>query len=202
MTIESFENTINNIYGDTLATVVNELVRSRGESNIGSWIASIFKETTRSDFGIINSGGIRKGVKAGYLTKLDVIEILPFKNYLTTFDISGDELLSMMTYLADKSLNSNRHEIQLSGISYKYKSDENGVKIIEPKIGGSPLIRNKIYKATTIDFVSDSQPLLYLGFIPSNIEHLNILASDAVMEHAQKSKIIDVKITGAITKLE
>ena len=104
--------------------------------------------------------------------------------------------------MADKSLNSNRHEIQLSGISYKYKSDENGVKIIEPKIGGSPLIRNKIYKATTIDFVSDSQPLLYLGFIPSNIEHLNLLASDVVMEHAQKSKIIDAKITGAITKLE
>ena len=201
-TIEGFEDTINNIYGDTLATLVNELVRTRGESNIGSWIATIFRETTKSDIGIINSGGIRKGVGGGYLTKLDVIEILPFKNFLTTFDVTGEELLSMMMFLADKSMNSNRHDIQLSGISYKYKSEENGVNIIEPKIGGSLLIRDKIYKVSTIDFVSDSQPLLYLGFVPSNIEHLNILASDAVMEHAQKSKIIDAKITGAITKLE
>lgn len=200
--VEAYESIINNIYGDTLAAVVRELVRSRGESNIGSWIASIFKEATKSDLGIINSGGIRKGVGAGYLTKLDVIEMLPFKNYLTTFDITGEELLSMMTFLADKSLNSDRHDIQLSGISYKYKSDENGVTVIEPKIDGSPLIRDKIYKVSTIDFVSDSQPLLYLGFIPSNIEHLNILASDVVMEYAQKSKVIDVKIMGAITKLE
>ena len=201
-TIEGFEIAINNIYGDTLATLVNELVRSRGESNIGSWIASIFKETTNSDFGIINSGGIRKGAGAGYLTKLDVIEILPFKNYLTTFDITGEELLSMMTFLADKSLNSNQRDIQLSGISYKYKSNENGIEIIEPKVGGSPVIREKIYKAATIDYVTDSQPLLYLGFMPSNIEHLNKLASEVVMEHAQASKVIDAKITGAISKLE
>ena len=201
-TIKGFEDAITDIYGDTLATLVTELIRSRGESNIGTWIASIFKEATESDLGIINSGGIRRGVGAGYLTKLDVIEMLPFKNYLTTFDISGEDLLSMMRFLAEKSLNSDRHDIQLSGISYKYKSDEKGIHIIEPKIGRSPLIRDKIYKVCTIDFVTDSQPLLYLGFIPSNIEHLNILASDVVMEHAQKSKVIDVKITGAITKLE
>jgi len=201
--IEEFENAIADIYGDTLATLLNDLVRSSsGESNIGSWIASIIKETTYSDFGIINSGGIRKGMNAGPLTKLDIIEILPFKNYLSTFEISGEDLLSLMTFMAEKSVKSNRHDLQLSGISYKYKTNDKGVELIEPKVGGSYVIREKIYKAGTIDFVSDSQPLLYLGLMPSNIEHLNLLLSDAVMKHAKDSKVIEAKLSGAITKLE
>ena len=202
-TIEGFETAINNIYGDTLAILVNDLVRSSsGESNIGSWIASIIKEATNSDLGIINSGGIRKGVGAGPFTKLDVIEILPFKNYLTTFEITGEQMLSVMTYCAQQSLNFNRRNLQFSGISYKYRSNKDGVELIEPKIGGIQVNPEKIYKVGTIDFISDSQPDLYLGYTPLKINHLNKLISDVVKNYAEREKIIDVKITGAITKIE
>ena len=202
-TIEEYVKAINRSFGDTLATLVNDLVRSSsGESNIGSWIASIIKEATNSDLGIINSGGIRKGVSAGPLTKLDVIEILPFKNYLTTYEVTGKQLLSFMAYCAEQSVSSGRRNVQVSGISYKYKSNEDGMELIEAKIGGSPVIPEKIYKAGTIDFVSDSQPLLYLGFRPSNIEHLNILVSEVVMKYAKEAKVIEAKLTGAITRIE
>jgi len=79
--IKGFENDILKMYGDTIATLITDFNRSsRRESNVGSWVASVIKFTTNSDFAIMNSGGIRKSVSAGPLTRLDIKEMLPFEN--------------------------------------------------------------------------------------------------------------------------
>ncbi len=200
--IDGYSASILKMYGDTLATLVNNLVLSRrSESNVGSWVASIIKEVTESDFGIINSGGIRKGVSAGPLTKLNVIEMLPFNNTLATFEVSGVELLNLIRFNAEIGLRSGQEELQVSGISYKYRSNGENVELVEAMVGGTPIDPSATYKGGTLDFVLYSQPEYYFGFVPSIREDMKIILSDVVMDYAENQKVIDAKITGAIVRL-
>ncbi len=201
--IKGFEDDILKMYGDTLATLMTDFIRSsRRESNVGSWVASIIKSRTNSDFAIMNSGGIRKSVGAGPLTRLDIKEMLPFENTLVTFEVTGEELLNLIKFNVEVSRRTGREELQLSGLSYKYKVTDERSEILGAWIDGKELVPESIYKGGSIDFVLFSQPETYFGFRPKNGVDSNILLSDATVEFLSENKVIDAKITGAIIRVE
>ena len=69
---------------------------SRGESNIGNWIADATREYFQTDIAFHNSGGIRKGPNAGQIRIRDIWEISPFDNTIMIIQISGDQLLHLL----------------------------------------------------------------------------------------------------------
>ena len=201
--INDFENYIQKMYGDTLATLLTDFeTSSRRESNVGSWVAFIIKNATNSDFAIMNSGGIRKSVGAGPLTKLDIKEMLPFDNTLVTFEVTGEELLNLIKFNTEVSRKTGNEELQLSGLSYKYRISGDKSELLGAWIDGKEIVPDATYKGGTIDFVLFSQSETYFGFTPKNGVDSNILLSAATIEFLSKHKIIDAKITGAIIRLE
>ena len=200
--MEDYENSILEVYGDTIAIVKENLVGSYiEESNVGSWVASIIKDATEADIGIMNSGGIRKSVSAGPMRKLDIIEMLPFRNTLTTFELSGRELLELLQFSANISARTGGQDLQFSGLSYGYRVLEDEAELVDPRVGGEEIDLDRIYKFGTIDFILFSQAETYFGFQPSNGNDLMILLSQAVINYCLKEKVIDAKITGAIVRL-
>ena len=201
--IKGFENDILKMYGDTLATLMTDFkISSRMESNVGSWVASIIKNATNSDFAIMNSGGIRKSVNAGPITKLDIKEMLPFENTLVTFEVTGEELLSLIKFNIEVSRKTENEELQLSGLSYKYRINGNKSELLGAWINGEEIIPEATYKGGSIDFVLFSQSETYFGFTIKNGVDSKILLSDATIEFLSENKVIDANITGAIIRLE
>ena len=201
--IKGFEDDILKMYGDTLATLMTDLERSsRRESNVGSWVASIIKDATDSDFAIMNSGGIRKSVSAGPLTRLDIKEMLPFENTLVTFEVTGEELLNLIKYNIEVSRKTGNEELQLSGLSYKYRISGDVSELLGAWVNGKEIVTEATYKGGTIDFVLFSQSETYFGFTVENGVDSNLLLSDATIEFLSENRVIDATITGAIIRLE
>ena len=98
-------------------------------------------------------------------------------------------------------LRSGQEELQVSGISYKYRGNGETVELVEAMVGGTPIDPSATYKGGTLDFVLYSQPEYYFGFVPSIREDMKIILSDVVMDYAENQKVIDAKITGAIVRL-
>ena len=201
--IKGFEDEILKMYGDTLATLITDLKRSSSaESNVGSWVASIIKSKTSSDFAIMNSGGIRKNVSAGPLTKLDIKEMLPFENTLVTFEVTGEELLNLIKFNTETARRTGREQLQLSGLSYKYKISGDKSELLGAWIDGKEIVPEAIYKGGSIDFVLFSQPETYFGFTIKNGIDSNLLLYEATIEFLSENKVIDAKITGSIIRVE
>ncbi len=58
-------------------------------------------EQTNSDIAITNGGGLRRTLEKGPITMGDMYEIMPFDNYLVTFDLKGEDVkkrLLIMVY--------------------------------------------------------------------------------------------------------
>jgi len=201
--IKRFENDILKVYGDTLATLMTDFeLSSRRESNVGSWVALIIKYATSSDFAIMNSGGIRKGVSAGPITKLDIKEMLPFENTLVTFEVTGEELLNLIKFNIEVSRKTGNEELQLSGLSYKYRINGDKSELLGAWVDGKEIVPEATYNGSSIDFVLFSQSENYFGFTIKNGVDSKILLTNAVIEFLSENKVIDAKITGAINRLE
>lgn len=52
------------------------------------------------DFSIANKGGLRDGLPAGKFSKGQIINILPFRNYVTVIDVKGSDLRSVFDVMA------------------------------------------------------------------------------------------------------
>ena len=66
-------------------------VGRRQETNVGNFIADAFRLATGADVGLMNGGSIRADeiIRAGPLTKRDVLSILPFKNKVVKLEVTG-----------------------------------------------------------------------------------------------------------------
>lgn len=64
----------------------------KGQTELGHWVAEVIKKRTGTDFGVINTGGVRTGLSRGPVTPADLYEIMPFNDRLARFEIKGREL--------------------------------------------------------------------------------------------------------------
>ena len=71
------------------------LVR-RAETNLGDLVTDAYCHVMQAEIGCYNSGGIRNGIKAGTITYGDVINALPFNNYMAKIEATGAEILAML----------------------------------------------------------------------------------------------------------
>lgn len=86
------------------------------ESTIGHLIADIFRKTSGADVGLIHSGGIRKDLPAGLLSREDVLDTYPFVDNLIKVQMTGVQLRAAI----EQSLSLERGLLQVSGVEITY----------------------------------------------------------------------------------
>lgn len=95
------QNQTNEIIGYTSVTLTdsdsegNRLVRS-GETNLSQLIADAFRHVGQADIGMIHGGSIRTSIPAGPITTGQLMAVLPFNNYLTKVEMTGQQLYDAM----------------------------------------------------------------------------------------------------------
>lgn len=202
--VHHYQQQIDAEYGKIIGHLASNWIRnSQSESNIGNFMADVVRHENKTDFAVLNSGGIRKDMVAGPVKKLDIVEILPFTNYVVTFTCSGSELLTMLKTNARASAREEPGILQVSGLRYAYKVLPWGdIEISGAQVNGQPIEAEKIYRGATVDYVLFGQTDRYFGFTPSGkMENTNILVNDIVMDYISRNPQIDAKVEGRIVRL-
>jgi 5'-nucleotidase/UDP-sugar diphosphatase len=199
--LNQYQQLIDQEYGRVIGELKTPWERYHdSESNIGNYIADCIRTFSESDFGLINSGGIRQSLPEGPIKKLDVKNILPFSNSITIFRVTGKAVLDLIHNNANASATSSNGILQVSGLSYEWKSEADGsVKILKAMINGNPIEPDKTYQGATVDFVITNAEK-YLSFVPTDVTDLMMPLTDVVMKAIEEQKVIDSKVEGRIVK--
>lgn len=130
------------------------VVRSE-ETGIGNFIADAMRDHHGTDVAIQNSGGIRSDqvYEPGEITRLEVVQILPFDNYVVEAEVQGDVLLEALEHSVHGVGDGVGRFLQVSGIELTYDPDaEPYERVTEVEVGGEPLDEDATYTLATNDF--------------------------------------------------
>lgn len=187
--VEYYQTEIDRQYNQVIGQLKQDWRQNhRGESNLGSFIADVMRSSAGVDFALMNNGGIRKELPAGPVKKLDIVEILPFRNYVETFTCRGKQLLAFV----EKNIQAGQHGesgvLQISGLRYCYRINKTGnAQLLSATIAGKKIDPLAEYRGATVDFLLDGQPQEYFGFEPSNRVSCGMLLSDMVVDYIIKN---------------
>jgi 2',3'-cyclic-nucleotide 2'-phosphodiesterase (5'-nucleotidase family) len=201
--VDSIKTEIDKVYGVVIAQLLGDWeTQYRAESNIGDWMADALRGRMGADVAFLNSGGIRKNLNAGPVTKMDICEILPFDNSVVTFTLTGAELRKIAEHNVGLEQGSYQGSLQISGLSYCWRGDSAHVELVEVRVNGRPVDPSRVYSAASIDYVADANAEKYFGFVlasPPAPTGLRLTA--VILEAVEKAGTIESKIDGRAKKL-
>ncbi|MFN2493298.1 MAG: bifunctional UDP-sugar hydrolase/5'-nucleotidase [Pyrinomonadaceae bacterium] len=132
--------------------------RSR-ETNLGDFIADAFRAATGSDVGLMNGGSIRADevIRPGFITRREVLSILPFKNKVVKVELSGATLRQALEHGVARSAEDAEpgRFPQVSGVRFAFDARRPpGSRIVKLTVNGRPLDPAGMYTLATSDYVA------------------------------------------------
>lgn len=143
-----------------------------GELNLGRALSDSYRFVTGAEIAVENAGGIRAQIPAGEITKGQVIDDLPFGNYLVTKQVTGADIKKMLEtsieigvnnqIAKDKNDNSwpgnSGSYLQWSGITAAYDlTKPAGQRVYSAKVGGVDLDPNRTYTLACNNYLATSK---------------------------------------------
>lgn len=102
------------------------------------------------DFAIVNKGGLRDGLPEGQFSKGHILNMLPFKNYITVIDVKGNDVQDAFDTMAKRDGDGVSKNVEV-----EFESDGKGHgKANKIEINGKELDPNRTYRIATIDYLS------------------------------------------------
>ena len=142
-------------YTETILTVdqLTYCYKENMETVFGDVSCDILIKETDSDFAIMSSGCFRTTWKTGKVSKGQVIEMFPFKNYIVSYVMTGKYIYKLLNDIL------NGRKYQVGGFSYVFKRElENEketikvINIIDEK-DKKEIQEDKEYTIATYDFL-------------------------------------------------
>lgn len=190
--VDSFNTDIKKEYSQVIGTWVSES-RSEGrgdesESGLGAFLAAAQRDGAHADLGFMNNGGIRKRLAPGPITKQDLFEVLPFRNLLMKFDLTGKQVREIaLHYLKG------RPGIIIAGLSCEWKKDDSGnIEILKLLVRGKPVSENATYTGAASDYMM-GEAKRYLGIDPPQLKYVNETVFNAVEKRVRELNNVEMK---------
>jgi len=169
-----------------------------GAGSMGNFITDAMLVEARQKLGrpvalaVVNGGGLRKSTIAeGDLRHRDIFELLPFENALVVFDMTGEQVLTLL-----KQVLSHRDAQSGARIRYHENADKKTeIESVRLLIDGRPtdIDPNAIYTVVTIDYLlkrvatkpSESEGDYGVLGKAKKIEPLGITIRDAIINYVK-----------------
>lgn len=188
--------------GIVLAQSAEALEKGNPESKLGNFVSDLcFERIKREysptdahtiDFAFFNTGGLRKSLPAGKITKGDVFELMPFENELVILTLNGGSIKKLLNFMASKG------GAPVSGVRFTIK-DKSAGNIM---IGGEPFDSTKTYKVLTSDYLANGGDNFSFLSEALNRESTSIKLRDAIIQHlyisGKTEEIVRVNLDGRI----
>jgi|WetSurMetagenome_2_1015567.scaffolds.fasta_scaffold23231_3 5'-nucleotidase / UDP-sugar diphosphatase len=166
--VDSMQAEIEEEYSEVIGILHGDWVRGGSESAIGSYITNAQREAVHADVGFMNIHGIRKDIPAGPIRKRDLFEVLPFRNVLATFQLTGKQLLAVITYAAR-----NQSPIHIAGLTGRWSlNPDSTVEFRNIRVNDNALDEQREYSCVASDYLL-GEAGRYLGLVPTNVIYLN-----------------------------
>ena len=187
--VDHFDQQVAAVYGRQIGRLADDLRRnSRHESALGSWLCDVVLHHSGADVALINSGGIRKHLLRGPLTKLDIHEVLPFGNTVVVHRMPGASLRRIAQANARAAEVRSYGILQVSGLEYWYRSEADGEVVLESVlVGGEPLVDERIYEVAMPDFVSGMGDVYLAGADLGPMRETGENLADIVIDHVERT---------------
>ena len=142
-----------------------------GELSLGRALSDSYRFATGADIAAENAGGIRAQIPAGQISKGQVIDVLPFGNYLVTKAVSGADIKKMLETSIEIGINNqianNKNDnswpgnsgsyLQWSGITAAYDlTKPAGQRVYSAKVGAADLDPNRLYTIACNNYLATS----------------------------------------------
>ena len=141
-----------------------------GETNLGNLVTNAMLEETDADCALTNGGGIRASIDPGYITKGEIITVLPFGNYIITKSLTGAVIKEALEHGTAAYPNAEGMFPHVGGMTFMIDvSRPVGDRIVDLTIGGEPVDLEVEYILATNDFMAAGGD----GYDMLNVETVN-----------------------------
>ncbi|CAL1534958.1 unnamed protein product, partial [Lymnaea stagnalis] len=210
------------VVGQTYVDLLADRVECRTtECNLGNLVADAMLRSnlhhkgntwSRGSMSVVNAGSLRASLKLGDITTEAVLAVQPFRNHLEVIAVSGQVILGMFEYCAERwtQVPSDAFAgfLQVAGIQVTYDMRRPiGSRVVELLVTCTecsvphlePLAINRIYKLVTNTYIISGGD----GFsmFPGRIFHwtaTGTMDADILMEHIQRFSPITTGLEGRI----
>jgi len=201
--VREFETEIERDY----CQVVGELKsrwKSEGnsESNVGNWLTDAIRARLNADVAFLNTGGIRKDLGPGPVTKRDIMEMLPFDNYLVVFECTGEQLLQIAKHNLGGTDRGRQMALQVSGLVYTWREVEGDRIVVDAAINGVPIDAHQKYSVASIDYIVEHNSEKFFGFKVRDFSLHTDKMTPAIIDEVRAARQIDSQIEGRVRQLE
>lgn len=149
-------------------------------------LTQALKKYKKTDFVLLNWGGIRANLPKGNVTLRSVFEIMPFENKLVVAELSGEKMFEMAEYLIKNQV---PHPISRN---FELQFDSKN-KIKTFKIKGKVVSKNKKYFVCTTDFLLKGGDKMSFFENPVSVKDLDYILRDALIDYFRSIKKIKTK---------
>ncbi|MFS0655066.1 5'-nucleotidase C-terminal domain-containing protein [Bacillus sp. 179-C3.3 HS] len=148
-------------YGKEVEPIISEIVgeagvkmeggySNDGDTPLGNLIADGMRYSMKSDFAMMNGGGIRQNLEKGPIAWGDLFNIQPFGNVLVKLEIKGQDLTEIIEAQISPQFGP---DYSISGFSYTY--DPFTYQVVDLTLpDGSPVVPDQTYTLTVNNFMA------------------------------------------------
>jgi 2',3'-cyclic-nucleotide 2'-phosphodiesterase (5'-nucleotidase family) len=128
-------------------------VRGR-ETALGNMLADIIRDNTGTQIAFLNGGSIRinDDIPPGPITNYDLEGIVYYDNDLVSFNLTGADIMEILTNSVSRADSGDGRFLQISGMSFDYQKQGNTFVVTRVSVGGQPLDPKATYSASTVSF--------------------------------------------------
>ena len=163
-----------------------------GTTNLTNLLGKAVYEHTNADAVIINGGTIRTSIEAGDVTRLQIINVVPFNNIIVTKKITGAELKNALEEGVAYYPVENGGFPDLIGMSYKFDPlKPKGKRIVSITKDGEEIDMTKEYIVAMSDYLGKGGDGYPFGDIPVLNEYESV--NEVFVKYLEKGNITSDK---------
>lgn len=171
------ESTMGNLLADLSVARVNPLFNKKTGENI--------------DFSLFNHGGIRTDIKKGAITNRHAFQLMPFENRYVVCELSGQQLLEMVTYLIKGQ---RAHPVSKE---FRLLVTSTGFNL---NIKNKPFDVNKTYFVLTTDFLQTGGDRMNFFKNPIKLYTLDYKMRTAIIDYFKSVDTVKSSLDGRFKK--
>jgi 5'-nucleotidase len=193
------ESMLSEVIGKTSVLLDGERENARTkETNLGDLTADAMRHGTKADVALTNGGGIRASIKAGDITKLDMVTVFPFGNYVVTKYITGEALIKALELGVSGYPATAGGFPQVSGIKFSFDASKPaGSRVKDVEVNGKPIYLKEKYLLATNDFMAAGGDD-YTMFADFQIENEFGALEEILMAYIKELGVVDIQTDGRI----
>lgn len=171
----------------------------RQQTNAGSLTTDAMRWLMKADIGMITGGSIRQDVKQGDITYADIINMLPFDNYVVKIQATGAQILEVLRQNTALLPGEDGDFPQVSGLRYTISIADHSVtnnevlqtdgcritnvEVLQADGSYAPLSPTATYTVASTDYATINGGFRGLFIDCTVLQTANILCRDAVVKY-------------------